>query len=202
MNGKVLSINFNADYLTSNNISVEYKAKLNNNAVIGPTGNKTTTTLTYATEPYGTGTTTTDEIINTVYTYSIKLFKHDGSNNGLQNANYTVYSDSSLETEVGTITTGSDGYGTVKGLKDGTYYLKEKKAPTGYKINNDIITVQINNTKDYTEVTTSDSKMGLLPSTGGTGTYIFVIVGALIIILAFIFLYKNNKKDKNDNDRK
>ena len=191
------TMNINADYLDSNNMTVEYKARLGSSATLGSSGNTSRTTLTYSNDPYGTGTKTTDEIVDTVYTYGIKLFKHDGNNNGLEGSIYKVYSDSNLTNEVATITTASDGYGESIGLASGTYYLKETKSPNGYKLNNDAIPVTIDTTKDYTNVSVADSKMGLLPSTGGMGTYIFIILGAVIIILAILFLYKKKKDEKN-----
>lgn len=200
-NGQEVTINFNADYITNNTVTVEYSAKLNDNAVLGPTGNKTTTKLTYANDPYGAGTSDTSNIVNTVNTYGIKLFKKDNSDAGLQGAIYDVYSNSGLTTKVGTITTGTDGYGTIDGLKAGTYYLKETKAPTGFKVNNDILTVTIDTTKNYTDTSQEDTKMGLLPSTGGIGTYIFIVIGAIVVIGALVFLYKYLNKNKNKDEK-
>lgn len=196
-NGQEITINLDADYITTNTVSIEYPAKLNNSATLGSVGNKTTTVLTYANNPYGTGTTNTDNVVNTVRTYGIKLFKKDSSNNGLTGAIYTVYSDSGLTTSVGTITTASDGYGTIDGLKQGTYYLKETTAPAGFKINNDILTVTINTSNNYTETNQEDDKMGLLPTTGSVGTYIFIIIGAVIVIGALVYLYRYLNKNKN-----
>ena len=200
-NGQEVTITFNADYITTNTITIEYPAKLNSSATLGAPGNDTTTTLTYATEPYSTATTTTNGVVNTVRTYGIRLFKKDSSNNGLQGAVYTVYSDSGLNTSVGTITTDGTGYGTIDGLKSGTYYLKETTAPFGYRINNDILTVTINTSNDYTETNQEDSKMGLLPSTGGVGTYIFIVIGAIAVVGSLVFLYKYLNKNKNKNGK-
>lgn len=199
-NGQEVTISFNADYITTNSVIVEYSAKLNNSAELGSIGNKSTTTLTYANNPYGTGTATTDQVVNTVKTYGIRLFKKDSNNNGLQGAIYSVYSDSNLTTEVGAITTGSDGYGTLVGLKSGTYYLKETKAPTGYKIDNDTVTVAIDDSVNYKEVEVTDDELGFLPSTGGIGIYVFIIVGSILIISSLLFLCWYFKKKKiNEN---
>ena len=203
-NGQEVTITLNADYISTNTVTIEYPATLNNSAVLGSTGNKTTTTLTYATQPYSTGngtTTTTEGVVNTVTTYGIRLFKKNSSNTGLQGAEYIVYSDSGLTTSVGTITTGNDGYGTIDGLASGTYYLKENKAPTGYRINNDILTVTINTSNNYTETNQEDTQMGLLPTTGGIGTYIFIVMGAIIVIGALVFLYKYLNKNKNKDGK-
>ena len=157
-----------------------------------------TTTLTYSNDPYSSGTTTTNGVVNKVRTYGIKIFKKDSNNNGLGGAVYKVYSDSGLTNQVGTITTGSDGYGTIDGLKQAIYYLKEDKTPTGFKVNNDILAVTINTNNNYTDANQVDDKMGLLPSTGGFGTYIFIIIGAVIVVGALVFLYRYFNKNKNE----
>ena len=195
VNGQEITINFNPSYLTSNNVTVEYKAKLNNNATLGTTGNTTTTTISYANDPYSTGTTTSNQVETNVKTFGIDLFKHNSSNTGLSGAVYTVYSDLALTTQVGTITTGSNGHGTIKGLSDGTYYIKETTAPAGYKIDNTAIPVTIDTTTDYTQVDATDDAQSLLPVTGGIGTYIFIALGALIVIGTLIIVIKNKKKN-------
>ena len=43
--------------------------------------------------------------------------------------------------------------------------------------------------------------MGLLPSTGGIGTYIFIVIGAIIVIGALVFLYKYLNKSKNKDGK-
>lgn len=46
---------------------------------------------------------------------------------------YTIYSDSACTKKVGSITIGADGTGKTT-LDEGTYYVKETKAPTGYTL--------------------------------------------------------------------
>ena len=196
--GQEITINFNSNYLTSNNVTIEYKAELNENATLGTTGNNTSTKITYANNPYATGTTDSTPVTTTINTYGIDLFKHNSGGTGLEGAVYTVYSNSSLTTEVGTITTGTNGHGTILGLADGTYYLKEKTSPTGYKINNNTITVSIDTTTNYTTADAVDEQMGLLPVTGGIGTYIFIIIGAVIAISAILLVIKNKKKNARE----
>ena len=194
--GKI-TVNFNSDYIQSNDITIEYSAKLNEDAVLGSDGNVTTTYLTYANDPYGSVTTNTGEVVTKVFTYGIRLFKHNASDEGLAGAIYTVYSDVTLNTSVGTITTGRDGYGAFDGLKSGTYYLKETKAPVGYKINNDVITVVLDEALRYTEITALDDEMGFLPSTGGIGTYVFIVLGLFIVLGSSLLLYRYLNKNKN-----
>lgn len=53
----------------------------------------------------------------------------------LAGAEYGVYSDSGLKNKVGTFTTNANGESNTISLKAGTYYVKELKAPKGYKLN-------------------------------------------------------------------
>lgn len=52
----------------------------------------------------------------------------------LAGAEYGVYSDSGLKNKVGTFTTNANGESNTISLKAGTYYVKELKAPKGYKL--------------------------------------------------------------------
>lgn len=45
---------------------------------------------------------------------------------------FDVYKDSSLTQKLGTITTDSSGKGTLAGVGEGTYYIKNTKAKSGY----------------------------------------------------------------------
>lgn len=59
----------------------------------------------------------------------------NNSNYTLEGAVFGIYSDSDCTDEVDTITTDSNGYGISGALSTGTYYVKEKSAPTGYAVN-------------------------------------------------------------------
>ena len=79
-----------------------------------------------------------------------------------------------------------------KGLKDGTYTLEESTVPTGYnKAADETITISANNTSEtnLNQTKTIKNETGtVLPSTGGIGTTIFYIIGAILVIGAGIVL--------------
>lgn len=87
------------------------------------------------------------------------------------------------------VTTPENGSFTIIGLDADTYYLTETKQPDGYnKLSNPVkiviaadgkITIG-DKTVDQVEV---ENKSGsLLPSTGGMGTTLFYIFGAILVI--------------------
>ena len=76
--------------------------------------------------------------------------------------------------------------GTLKvtGLDEGNYEFKETKAPTGYKVNSENKAFTMN--VDEKKVTVDagefvNTKLSSLPSTGGMGTYLFTIIGVVVM---------------------
>lgn len=139
-------------------IIVDYTAKLNASAEIGIPGNVNTAKLTYSNNPdqsgkgenQPTGDTPEDKVI--VFTYKLDTTKVDSDNAetklqgaefklrnannqyAVVDANNKVTSWSATEEEGSTLTSGTNGLFSVTGLDDGTYYLKETKAPAGYNL--------------------------------------------------------------------
>lgn len=206
ISGQKLTITFNPNYVNSTAVSISYKAKLNTSAVLGTVGNLNSAVLTYSNDPYGNGTTTTSAFTTTVYTYGIELLAYDKSNTStkLPGAYYDVYSDSGLTKKVGTITTGSDGIGTLRGVSEGTYYIKNTKASTGYELaTTTSMKVKITGsvagtTEGYYKVEMPVTKSPSLPYTGGVGTIIYTIIGMIVIVSAIVgfTLYKNRDKGR------
>lgn len=148
-------------------IIVEYTATLNQGAVVGLDGNPNVVYLEYSNKPDqsgsgdtgNTGKTPEDKVI--VFTYELDTTKVDGQDNTkkLEGAEFKLHNadnkwaivDSNskvtgwADTEEGGSTLASDANGLFKviGLDDGTYYLKETKAPTGYNLLSSEITVVI-----------------------------------------------------------
>ncbi|MGU7961499.1 pilin N-terminal domain-containing protein [Streptococcus suis] len=95
-----------------------------------------------------------------------------------------------------------DGKFEVKGLKAGTYYLKETKAPEGYALPSDTIQFTVNRGSWGVgeEVTTANfqqvkNKKIIIPQTGGIGTVVFTVVGLSTMVFAFIAMKKRQAED-------
>lgn len=156
-------------------IQIEYKAHMNANAVIAGDGNGNTATLTYSkTIGGGTGNyTITDEA--RVYTYQFQITKRKDSPQGAvvggvefnllysttgnpvevyQEADgvYRLWltSDTDTAQKTTTLTTKSDGTILLKGLENGTYYLKETKTIEGYNLLSAPFAIQVNVTETTT----------------------------------------------------
>ena len=143
-------------------------------------------------------TTETETIITTiveVWTGSIEGFKHDKDNKALSGAEFTLYSDKDCKNVVAKTTSDKEGHFYFTGLKDGTYYLKETKAPDGYQQNNNVLEVKIDGKKqsvvkiDVLNVPKTD-----LPLTGGAGVIGITLIGAAVVLTGILFIVIAFKK--------
>ena len=106
---------------------------------------------------------------------------------GKEGAYYRFDKDATAATEV---TTNNTGKFTIQGLAPGTYELVEKEAPRGYNTLSGSVEITINdegkvsyNTETNATWVKVENKSGsLLPSTGGMGTTLFYIFGAILVI--------------------
>ena len=120
----------------------------------------------------------------------------------------TWVDDKSAATEV---STNANGVARFDGLQAGTYKLEETAAPAGYNQLTEDITIVLNKNGSATidgatstlgtddlSLTTgvANSTATMLPETGGTGTEIFVVLGALAVICAGVFLMTNKRMSK------
>lgn len=230
-------------------IVVEYNATLNKNA-LNKDVETNKAYLEYTNDPSGNGTGTkkTPEAPVYVYDFDLEIAKYDGTNGDtdtdkakkLSNAIFVLYKkdgekvkyyvrnkDTMAVTwtdklEDATSFTTAEGKTTFTGLKEGTYYLKETKAPDGYNKLKDPVQVEIKATyntdgtlnttaadcklthdadgKHYYQVQSIANKAGaVLPSTGGIGTTIFYVLGSILALGAAVLLIA--KKRMNGQDR-
>ncbi len=231
---KSFSLDFTYDNISSyKQIKVTYKAKLDKTAttVLGKDANTNDAVLTYSNNPYVADNTQIQESSNKVFTYGIEITKEDKADatKKLEEAQFTlskggtelkftkvgdVYYASADGTDV--LTTGADGLLKIYGLDEGTYSLKETKAPEGYNIAKDAIEIEIKDadadgkidgllkdeaeSEDKTgiiELTVKNSKGFQLPVTGGIGTTLFVAGGVVFVgigIGLFVVAIKRRKK--------
>ena len=200
VNGQSFTVSF-TDLKTVSGVSqgkyiiVEYTATLNQNAVVGLDGNPNTVYLEYSNKPDqsgsgddNTGNTPEDKVI--VFTYELDTTKVDGQDNTkkLEGAEFKLHNADNkwaivnndgkvtgwADTEEGgsTLTSDANGLFKVIGLDDGTYYLKETKAPTGYNLLSSKITVVImattTNGQTWTDGQASSALTNLAVTADGT----------------------------------
>lgn len=215
-------------------ITVEYEAKLNTNAVIGALGNLNTAHLEFSNNPYGEGTGETPDDTAIVFTYQLTVNKMMGDNTtALPGAAFKLEKQipdkdnpgNNKWEEVGrTPAAGAETTFEFKGLDDGTYKLTEITTPAGYNtiepivftinaehgtvgnpaVLNDIyITVPADSKVKPEEFAVEKAAGKLtgvvstnvanqagtqLPTTGGMGTTIFYVLGAVLVFGAVVLL--------------
>ena len=206
-------------YTIGAEIKVTYTAVVNENAVAKIENNAAT--LTYSNDPIDTSkTTTTPEDRETVYSAKVVINKYvkDSNNEKLAGAKFVLYkevktddsdtttkyyykwNDTAKKVEWTTSkadatvkTTDANGAAAFDGLKDGTYYLEEVKAPAGYNLLKDPAEVVVNgasaNPSSLTVTGNIENSSGAeLPETGGMGTTIFYVLGSVLILAAVVLL--------------
>jgi len=110
----------------------------------------------------------------------------------------TFYADEALTNPVQEYTTGEDGKILMYGLAYGTYYILETKAPSGYNLLTEPVTVEIDADSHLEEeIATVYNTKFLLPETGGIGTGIFTAFGVLFIGGAFVLSLCCLRKKEN-----
>lgn len=229
-------------------VTITYTAVVTDKATIDGAGNTNKVTVTWTTkggtEP-GPDKVDTEE---TIYTYAIALKKVSDKGKNLPGAVFefpfyvnSVPDANGAYTYAGTaegdgltkqITTPDSGVIVVKGVKSGTYEIKEVTAPAGYNKLTAPVTVEAvqtgststhttvyldengNTTNTQTEKTIEVkvdianiaatalvvvNKAGTeLPSTGGMGTTIFYVLGAVLVVGAGVLLVTKKRMSQSE----
>ena len=192
-------------------IVLTYKATITENA-LNDDPEKNTATISYG----NNGQYTSEPSVTEVYNAQFTVTKQDGNNQPLAGAGFVIANadnkyyklDNGVVTWVDSIEDAdehvSDAQGAVAaftGLANGTYTLVEKTVPAGYnKAADQNFTVAEN---DYTATnleqtaTAINTAGSVLPSTGGIGTTIFYIVGAILVIGAGVVLVTRRRMNAN-----
>lgn len=71
---------------------------------------------------------------------------------GIADAEFTVYGDSACKNAIDSGKTDKNGLLTISKLEPGSYYIKETKAPKGYKLNSNVYEIKVTETKGDTNV--------------------------------------------------
>ena len=143
----------------------------------------------------------TSKDIVSVNTYAIDIFKYDQADNtGLAGAEFELYQKDTegnvIEGSKVTLTSGEDGKILVDGLDAGTYYLKETKAPEGYVCSSAELTIVIPGSADADNTVSVRFANSQIPHTGGSGTLMFTIGGAMLMATAGLLLAVSRKKKR------
>lgn len=211
-----------------NKITFTYLATVKNDAPID-TAMPNTAYLTYGEH------SKTEEVKTNTYTWGIPVFKYTsnaGAKEALAGAKFILSTDSNFSegnvlnfTNTGNtyryastggnneLVSAEDGMININGLKSGTYYLKETKAPDGYNllktpikivVTGDAVTgkpvIKVDNNGTATvvkKVEVQNNKGSLLPSTGGMGTTLIYVVGSILVLASGIVLFSKRKEGTN-----
>jgi len=231
-------------------VEITYEATVKNNATIGGASYNTTNSNNINTAHvkwyfFGGTDSTINDTVHT-YVYGIGVLKEDSSTLvNLAGAEFEVYSDADCtqlvtftETDVDgvynhithteeehvthTVVSQDNGKIVLLGLKSGTYYLKETKAPDGYNALSAPVKIEVGEGKSedfsvyanasgnvadteqdvagytkhtfgVTKATVGNSKGVELPSTGGKGTTMLITFGSLLAIGFAVFLITHKK---------
>lgn len=150
------------------------------------------------------------------YKATLTLRKVDAADNGklLSGAEFTLYEDMACAKEIGKLTEKSTGIYSfsLENLTAGTtYYLKETKAPAGYRLPGTVYTVTFNAEGKVTVKDVSGNVIASignayripnetsyeLPQTGGTGTFPYLFSG-LALIGAATLIYSNRCRKRKE----
>lgn len=209
---------------TNDKIIVSYTAMLNREAVIAGEGNINTAWLTF-----GEGNESNEDSVVT-YTYGFDIIKTDSQNKLIDGAEFRIYDAAEGGNEVkvklmddgasyrrtradedGAAIVVKDGKIRVNGMDNGTYYLEETKAPSGYNklsarqkfIISDANLDATFNGEIYSTgsgVHVVNKTGSMLPETGGIGTLLFTVLGGTTALGTGVVLVTKKRMSKIEDE--
>lgn len=244
--GMLFDLVFKYDQIKAySKIHITYTATVNEKAKLGTNENTNEVTLEYQNNPYIENDYKEKKDEVRVFTFKLNVDKVDGKDKTtpLAGAEFELYhsendakngtnpvmfvakddgtyrfakKDDTPTTK--TLVTDASGNIKVEGLKDGTYWLKETKAPAEYNKAVNPFEVKLEQMKDNENKGTANLKNGdatikyqknekiennkgtIIPSTGGMGTTVFMVAGIVIMACAVVTLMLLLKRQKNGSE--
>lgn len=213
-------------YTIGAEIKVTYTATVNEKAIAVVSENEAK--LIYSNDPTTDETKTITPPVVKVYSSKIVIDKYETGKETtkLPNAQFVLYKEVTSETGTSTlyykwnadkkvewvadmkdatvVKTDENGAATFGGLANGDYYLVETKAPAGYNQLTEPYKVTVAGSDTDTAKLSVTAKVAnntgaLLPSTGGMGTTVFYVLGAVLVMGAVVLLV--TKKRMSDANR-
>ena len=223
--GCTFEVHFHQSYLDAitadTSIVVTYKAVVNENAVVHPSGNPNGTKLEYGDEN-NTKVTPPDE--TKTYTFKVDVVKTDDKNKVLDGVQFKLYDAKTGGNEIALVKVSNGVYRLAKDGENGVeyittvngqleikgfdantnYYLEETKAPDGYHKLAERVEIAVKEANLEASVSNDTWQSGgvhvvntpgkELPSTGGMGTALFYIGGGVLVVgAAALFVLKKRK---------
>ena len=180
------------------------------------------TNVNTGTLKYGDNQTVTTDT-TTTHVYKFQLVKDDNQKKVLTGAEFKLYDAQTNGNEIPVVKTADGKYRValstetgvvidagspeISGLSNGTYWVEEIKAPDGYNKLEGRTSITITDANNMATIENGTYQSGglevinqegaVLPSTGGIGTTIFYIIGAILVIGAGVVLVTRRRMNAN-----